>query len=88
MDLVKGFFLSFLKPEVVVEASSGKKLKAIELTSANLLPKEQIFIGSKARNLVNSTQAKDYTVRTFLDQVHNYLTSKDSFNTHFSFFLS
>ncbi|XP_062595254.1 uncharacterized protein LOC134256589 [Saccostrea cucullata] len=70
MDLVKEFFLCFVKPEVVVEASSGSKLKAIDVTSSkNLMSREQIFLGSKARNLVSSSSAGDYTVKCFLDQV-------------------
>ena len=70
MELVKEFLLCFMKPEVVVEASSGKKLKAIDVTSSpNLMSMEQIFLGSKARNLVNSSTKGDYTVKCFLEKV-------------------
>ena len=48
MDCVKKFFFYFVKPDVLAKCNTGSHFLKHDLKEGNLLPKELIFVGSKA----------------------------------------
>ena len=60
------YFSLFVNPEVLQDA--GSKLSKLKLSPANLLPKEMMFVGSKAKSILKSMKRNDPVKAEFLNQ--------------------
>ena len=69
VNLVKEFFSYFVKPSVVAKCKKGKHLLKLDLSEKNILPKKLIFIGLKAKKLVDKLGYENSVVVEFLDRV-------------------
>lgn len=70
---MKEFLGCYVKPEVLITATSSGKLKKLDITSKqNLLKQENMFLGSKATKIIQKSSTKDHLVKEFLKQVCIY----------------
>ena len=53
VNLVKEFYSYFVKPSVVAKCKKGTHLLKLDLSEKNLLPKKLLFIGLKAKKLID-----------------------------------
>ena len=68
VSCVRTFFSYFVKPDVLVKCKKGQQLLDLELKKENLLPKELIFIGKTAKELVDKLGSEHVDVVNFLDK--------------------
>lgn len=68
IECIKTFFSYFVKPDVLVKCKTGTQLLHLDLKKENLLPKELIFIGKTAKQLVDSLGCDHVDVVDFLDK--------------------
>jgi len=67
---LKEFLGCYMKPEIISSATSSRKLQKLDITSKdNYLKQESMFIGSRARRVIEKSSAKDHVVKDFLKQV-------------------
>ena len=65
IELLKQF-LSFMKPSVLANCTTGKKLLKLKISESNLLNESMLFVGQKAKHIIRSAKAGDTTVQEFL----------------------
>ena len=69
VNLVKEFYSYFVKPSVVATCKKGKHLLKLDLSEKNVLPKKLLFIGVKAKKLLEKLGYENGVVVEFLDCV-------------------
>jgi hypothetical protein len=70
VKLFKEFVGCYVKPEILVTATSSGKLKRLDISSRqNLLKQEKMFLGSRATKIIEKSPAKDHLVKEFLKKV-------------------
>ena len=69
VDVFTEFLTNFIKPEVLSELNSIRKLKTIDFSSTeNHLPNNLLAVGSIARKIVKNSRKDDETVCKFLNK--------------------
>ena len=69
VDVFTEFLTNFIKPEVLSERNSIRKLKTIDFSSTeNHLPNNLLSVGSIARKIVKNSRKDDKTVCKFLNK--------------------
>lgn len=70
MDYVTKMFCYFEKPDdVLAKCKTGSHFLNLNLREVNLLPKELIFVGSKAQKLIEKLGLNHVNVKNFLEKV-------------------
>ena len=69
VNLMEEFFSYFVKPSVAAKCKKGKHLLKLDLSETNILPKNLLFIGLKAKKLVDKFGNENSVVVEFLDRV-------------------
>ena len=66
IELLKQFLSYFMKPSVLSNCTTGKKLLKLKISESNLLNESMLFVGQKAKHIIQSAKAGDTTVQEFL----------------------
>ena len=69
VSLVKEFYSYFVNPSVLEKCKTAKQLLALDLKKENLLPSDLMFVGIKAKKLIEKLGKKHADVVYFLDKV-------------------
>lgn len=69
LNLVNKFYSHFVKPGVLAKCKKGKQFLNLDLSEKNILPKKLLFIGTKAKKLVEKLGHENPVVVKFLDSV-------------------
>ena len=68
-DVFTKFLANFIKPEVLSESNSIRKLKVIDFSSTeNHLPNNLLSVGSTARKIIKNSRKDDETLCEFLNK--------------------
>ena len=66
IEVLKQFLSCSIKPSVLANCTTGKKLLKLKISESNLLNESMLFVGQKAKHIIQSAKAGDTTVQEFL----------------------
>ena len=69
IELFQKFLSYFVNPSVFGKCSTGKSLMNLQITDDNILSKSMVFVGQKAKKIIQSSKSGDKLVTEFLTQV-------------------
>ena len=69
IELFQEFLSYFVNPNVLAKCSTGKFLMNLQTTDDNILSNSMVFVGQKAKKLIQSSKLGDKVITEFLTQV-------------------
>ena len=67
--VVRKFFSFFVRPDILEKCKKGKDLLSLDLDKKNLLPRKLMYVGFKAKKLIEKLGTDHAVVVRFLDKV-------------------